>query len=203
MRATELVAYITQKLPIAIISGRVTLGCAEVVAHRDHVVRLLGFLRDEPALQFSFFVSVTGVDWMDQRDDRFEVVYHLRSFLNLGKGTVSDPCGSLIRVKTPVPEDDAVVDSVTHLWPGANFMERECWDMLGIAFKDHPNLARILMYDEFKGHPLRKDYPVQGKQPRVALRAPEVENTARMMQRPSLGGGLIQITRRHTQSGGA
>jgi NADH:ubiquinone oxidoreductase subunit C len=65
-------------------------------------------------------------------------------------------------------------------------MEREAWDMFGVEFRGHPNLRRILMYDEFQGYPLRKDYPVQGKQPRIPLRAPEVRNTAADMKRAEL-----------------
>ena len=85
-----------------------------------------------------------------------------------------------------VPENDPVVDSMVELWPGADFMEREVWDMYGIKFKGHPDLRRILMYDEFVGHPLRKDYPVQAKQPRVPLLNPEVRNTAVDMKRAAL-----------------
>jgi len=73
-------------------------------------------------------------------------------------------------VRVPVPEDDAAVESLTPLWRGANFLEREVWDLYGIRFTDHPDLRRILLYDEFQGHPLRKDYPVNLCQPRVAER---------------------------------
>jgi len=127
-------------------------------------------------------MSVTGVDWMDSRDDRYEVVYHLLSMSTLAR----------LRVKAALPEHKPEVSTLTSLWHSANFMEREAWDMLGIVFTGHPDLRRILMYDEFKGHPLRKDYPLQGKQPRVALRYPEVENTARQMVR----SGLVAINKK-------
>jgi NADH-quinone oxidoreductase subunit C len=91
-----------------------------------------------------------------------------------------------VTVKVPVSESNPEVSSVVSLWAGASFLEREVWDMFGIKFTGHPDLRRILMYEEFVGHPLRKDYPVQGKQPRIPLRAPEVENTARRMSRPDL-----------------
>lgn len=133
-------------------------------------------LKEDADLAFNMLLSVTAVDWMDNRDDRFEVVYHLLSLKNYGR----------LRVKVNLPEHKPEIDSVAGLWQSANFMEREAWDMLGIVFKGHPDLRRILMYEEFKGHPLRKDYPVQAKQPRVAMRSPEVENTARQMQRPEL-----------------
>jgi NADH-quinone oxidoreductase subunit C len=122
------------------------------------------------------FISVTAIDWMDSREERYEVIYHL---LSLSQGL-------RIRVRVFVPESDASLESVQDIWAGANFMEREVWDMYGVAFKGHPDLRRILMYDEFKGHPLRKDYPVQGKQPRIPLRAPEVRNTAVDMKRSEL-----------------
>ena len=124
-------------------------------------------------------IDVTGVDWLDSRPHRFEVVYQLLSLSKTYRLTV----------KVPLSEDRPEVASATSLWHGANFLEREVWDMFGIRFVGHPDLRRILMYDEFVGHPLRKDYPVQGKQPRIPLRYPEVENTARLMLR----GDLVTI----------
>ncbi len=132
--------------------------------------------KEAAALRFNMLVDVTAVDWMDSRPTRFEVVYQLLSLSNLWRLTV----------KVPVSEDKPEVDSATQLWNSANFLEREVWDMFGIRFVGHADLRRILMYEEFVGHPLRKDYPVQGKQPRVPLRMPEVENTARNMTRPDL-----------------
>jgi NADH-quinone oxidoreductase subunit C len=130
-------------------------------------------------------LSVTAVDWMDDRDERFEVVYHLLSLTRKVR----------LRVKCWVSEDEPKVASVSSLWSSADFMERECWDMYGIEFEEHPNLRRILMYDEFVGYPLRKDYPVQAKQPRIPLRSPEVRNTAVDMQREP----LVQISPRKKQ----
>lgn len=132
--------------------------------------------KEDPRLAFNMLVDITAVDWMDAQPERFEVVYQL---LNV-------PLASRLTIKVPVSESTPEVDSATSLWKGANFLEREVFDMFGIRFKGHNDLRRILMYEEFVGHPLRKDYPVQGKQPRIALRAPEVENTARRMQRPDL-----------------
>jgi NADH-quinone oxidoreductase subunit C len=88
---------------------------------------------------------------------RFVVVYHFFSL----------PLKHRLRVEVPLEETDAELDSVTPLWAGANWLEREVWDMFGIRFRGHPNLRRILMYDEFVGHPLRKDYPVNRRQPLI------------------------------------
>jgi NADH-quinone oxidoreductase subunit C len=132
--------------------------------------------KQNPQLGFNLLVDITAVDWMDQRKERFEVVYQLLSI----------PNRSRLTIKVPVSEDSPEVASATSLWSGASFLEREVWDMFGIRFSGHPDLRRILMYEEFVGHPLRKDYPVQGKQPRIPLRGPEVENTARRMIRPDL-----------------
>jgi NADH-quinone oxidoreductase subunit C len=139
-------------------------------------------LRNDPGLQFDMLVDVTAVDWVDQRPERFEVVYHLMNTDTFQR----------LRVKVPVSEDRPEVASMSGIWLSALFLEREVWDMMGIKFIGHPDLRRILMYDEFIGHPLRKDYPLQAKQPRIPLRAPEVENTARKMQRPA----LVQINRK-------
>jgi NADH-quinone oxidoreductase subunit C len=88
---------------------------------------------------------------------RFVIVYHLFS-LSLKHR---------LRVEVPVEEEDPEVDSLTSLWPGADWLEREVWDMFGIRFRGHPNLTRILMYEEFVGHPLRKDYAVNKRQPLI------------------------------------
>jgi len=113
---------------------------------------------------------------MDVREPRFDVVYQLLSIEHLHRLTL----------KIQVGEDNPEVDSVLDLWPAANFIEREVWDMFGIKFKGHGDLRRILMYEEFVGHPLRKDYPKRAKQPRVPLRIPELRNPSADMNREQL-----------------
>lgn len=164
--------------------------CGEVVVHvsKENLISLLTSLRDS-SLQFSMLLDVTAVDWMDQREARFELVYQLLSI----------PTTKRVTVKVQLPEGSPEIESAVPLFRSANFLEREVWDMFGIRFKGHPDLRRILMYEEFKGHPLRKDYPVQGKQPRVPLRRPEVENTARQMKR----GDLVAIRSKKITDGAA
>src|SRR5262245_4431589 len=116
-------------------------------------------------LSFDFPSDITAVDYWRKKEPRFEVVYQIASLKNRSR----------LRIRVPVPENDPVVDSLTPLWQGANFLEREVWDLYGIRFNDHPDLRRILLYDEFQGHPLRKDYPVNLCQPRVPER--HVEGT--------------------------
>jgi len=123
---------------------------------REALLDVLRFLREEPGLSFEFLMDVTAVDYLG-KDPRFEVVYHLYSF----SGNMR------VRIKVGVPEEDPVVESATSIWRGANWFEREVWDMYGIRFEGHPDLRRILMYEEFEGHPLRKDYPIDGRQPTV------------------------------------
>ena len=126
---------------------------------RDAWVPVATFLRDDPELQFNMLIDLFGIDYLEmEREVRFEVVYH---FYSLGKKK------HRVRIRVPVDADDAVVDSIVSEWPGANWFERECWDMFGVAFRGHPNLRRILMYDGFEGHPLRKDYPYNRRQPLI------------------------------------
>jgi NADH-quinone oxidoreductase subunit C len=131
------------------------------VARRDALADLLGRCRDDEALAFDMLVDLTAVDYLRYpgREDgpRFEVVYHLYSLRHQHR----------LRVKVRVDEDDAVVPTVTALWPIANWLEREVWDMFGIRFEGHPDLRRLLMYEEFVGHPLRKDYPIDRRQPLI------------------------------------
>jgi len=147
-----------------------------VRARPDDVLGLLKSCKESSELDFAMLVDITAVDWMDSKANRFEVVYQL---LSISKNR-------RLTIRVELPEDKPQIASASGLWQGANFLEREVWDMFGITFVGHPDLRRILMYEEFKGHPLRKDYPVQGKQPRIPLRAQEVENTARKMQRADL-----------------
>ena len=154
----------------------IELGDLIATVSSSNLTKFLTTCKNSKSLAFNLLSDITAVDWMDHRDDRFEVVYQLLSISKLWRLTV----------KVPVSEIKPEIPSVAPLWGGAMFLEREVWDMFGIQFVGHPDLRRILMYEEFVGHPLRKDYPVQGKQPRIPLRAPEVENTARRMIRPDL-----------------
>jgi NADH-quinone oxidoreductase subunit C len=152
------------------------LGDLTVRVSSANIAEVLRLCKEDHRLRFDLLVDITAVDWMDQRAERFEVVYQLLSL-----STLSRLC-----LKVDLSESKPEIPTATNLWAGANFLEREVWDMFGISFVGHADLRRVLMYEEFVGHPLRKDYPVQGKQPRVPLRAPEVENTARRMLRPDL-----------------
>jgi NADH-quinone oxidoreductase subunit C len=103
------------------------------------------------AAGYNAFQDVTAVDWFPSVP-RFHVVYH----------TCSHKYKEVVRLKVLVDETDPTVDSITPVWPGANYYEREVFDLFGIRFEGHPDLRRIMMPDEWKGHPLRKDYPVEG-----------------------------------------
>ena len=131
------------------------------IVARDALLSVLVWCRDEPALAFDMLTDLTAVDYLQYpgREDgpRFEVVYHLYSV----------PHNHRLRVKVRVEEDDAVVPSAVALWPIANWFEREVWDMFGVRFEGHPDPRRLLMYEEFVGHPLRKDYPIDRRQPLI------------------------------------
>jgi len=108
-------------------------------------------LRDDPACPFNFLSDVTCVDWYPQ-EPRFEVIYHLLSIPNKER----------VRLKVRLDGSSPAIDSVTPVWPAANFFEREVYDLFGVRFDGHPYLRRILMPEDWDGNPLRKDYPVEG-----------------------------------------
>lgn len=149
------------ELADAILSEHRQHGDETVVVARDRLLDVLGFLREDPALDFDMLTDVTAVDHSARRDGprspRFEVVYHLYS---LGRN-------HRVRVKVGVDVGDCEVDSAVSIWPSANWMEREVFDLYGVRFRNHPDLRRILLYEEFEGHPLRKDYPKTGRQPLI------------------------------------
>jgi len=143
-------SYLTQCLPKFIQQFSVLKDELTLYICPSGVVPVLTFLRDHSQCQFKSVIDISGVDF-PEREKRFEVVYHLLSIKHAGR----------IRVKTYAGEADAV-PSATPLFRGADWYEREAWDLFGIFFKDHPDLRRILTDYGFEGHPLRKDFPLTG-----------------------------------------
>jgi NADH-quinone oxidoreductase subunit C len=133
-----------------VIDYKVAYNELTVNAKRDDIVKLMTFLRDDPTCKFVQLSTVCGVDY-PEREERFEVVYHLLSLHN----------NQRMRVKIRTDEE-TTVPSVTGIYPSANWYERETWDMYGIMFDGHPDLRRLLSDYGFQGHPLRKDFPLTG-----------------------------------------
>lgn len=160
------------------------------VIHREGLLPIVRWLKSDAAMSFDFLMDISAVDYLKfgrtlssaptlktpsplpyymtpkptaetwQRgvsndDYRFDVVYHFFSSRHAHR----------LRLRIPLASADPVIDSLTGIWASANWYEREIWDMFGIRFTGHPNLRRILLYEEFKGHPLRKDYPINKRQP--------------------------------------
>ncbi len=151
-------------VPDAAIDPAPSVDMPTIYVDREHIIDVCRQLRDDPSLQFSLLADVTAVDRLPA-EPRFEVVYHLAS---LGEsfalpGAPVAPARRL-RIKVPVPGADPRVPTVTSVYPTAGWPEREVYDLMGLSFDGHPDLRRILMTDEWEGHPLRKDYPVQIRQ---------------------------------------
>ena len=197
MNASSLIQAVSSRFPAAVKASHSYRGDATVIISGEFLLDVARTLKEDPALQMNFLMDLTAVDFstfgtkrspaffsnsgigvspspeIPDQDPwpgppgstnagppgsaRFVVVYHFFS-LSLKHR---------LRVEVPVPEADAEVDSLSSLWAGADWLEREVWDMFGIRFRGHPNLKRILMYDQFVGHPLRKDYPVNKRQPLI------------------------------------
>lgn len=132
--ALEDARYDRNELTLAIAADQIRTACAAL-----------------QAAGYNFLEDMTAVDWFPA-SPRFQLSYHL----------LSHSYKEFIRLRVMVDEADPAVESITPVWPGANFYEREIFDLFGIRFEGHPNLRRIMMPDEWKGHPLRKDYPVEG-----------------------------------------
>jgi NADH-quinone oxidoreductase subunit C len=136
-------------------------GMPTIAIPREQLVETCHALRDIPELRFAFLADMVPVDYLP-REPRFEITYLLAS---LGTGDFGETPRRL-RLKVRVPGgEDATVPSVSSVWPAAGWAEREAYDLFGIHFSDHPDLRRILMPEDWEGFPLRKDYPVQIKQP--------------------------------------
>lgn len=132
-------------------------GDETIVIKPSSLIAIAQFLRDDAEYDMNFLMDLTAVDGLKLGwNPRFQVVYHFFSLKH----------GHRLRVKVPAAEGGSV-PSLTGLWEIANWFERECWDLFGVKFDGHPNLKRILMYEEFVGHPLRKDYPINKRQPLI------------------------------------
>ncbi len=133
------------------------------IVNRHRIFEVCQFLKETAMPRFDFLMDLTAVDYLEMgKRPRFAVIYQLYSMSSHRR----------LRLKAPVPETDPILPTVVPLWNVANWFEREVWDMFGIKFKGHPDLRRILMYEEFKGHPLRKDYPYNKRQPLVSNQLP-------------------------------
>jgi|SRR5579872_5054274 len=156
-----LIDKLKEKFGGAIVESSSALGEDSVVIAREKAEEIFRALHDDGEFAFEFLMDVTGVDWLE-RKPRFDVVYNLKSLSKNHR----------LRVKIRVGAgDDAWTPSVYPVWKSADWLERECYDLFGIQFHGHPDLRRILLYDAFVGHPLRKDYPFQKRQPLV----PEID----------------------------
>ena len=148
-----------EALPDAVLDTHAHVGDATACVDPERVVEVARLLRDDSALEFEMLTDVTAVDYLGE-EPRFEMVYHFYSVAGNRR----------LRIKARVPEEPAEIDSLVDVYASANWMEREVWDLYGIRFKGHPDLRRILLYEQFEGHPLRKDYPKEKRQPLVGPR---------------------------------
>ena len=137
-------------LPGAVSGHAVAHGELTIAAQASEIVKIVTFLRDDPGCEFRSIIDVTAVDW-PSRERRFDVVYHL----------LSPKQNARIRVKIEVAEGEAVT-SIIDVFPGANWFERETYDLYGVPFTGHPDMRRLLTDYGFEGHPLRKDFPLTG-----------------------------------------
>ena len=144
------IAELQAALPGAVRQVSFWVGDWTVIVERERLLEAARHLRDAPSARFDFCSDVTATDW-PPRADRFDIVYCLYSI----------PHRHRLRVKVRAGEQDPV-PSVTAIWPSANWLEREVFDLFGVSFQGHPDLRRILMPDDWQGHPQRKDYPLEG-----------------------------------------
>ena len=146
------------------------------------LVAVLRALRDEFA--FDLLMDLTAIDWAEGASPRFTVVYHLLS---------TTRTGTYIRVAANCAgtDDAPTAPSVVSLWPGANWHERECFDMFGITFEGHPDLRRILMWDGYPYHPLRKEFPLAGIETALPVADIEEETGTRVIAAPMMGGPFV------------
>ncbi|MCA9291096.1 MAG: NADH-quinone oxidoreductase subunit C [Phycisphaerales bacterium] len=141
-------------------------GQTTLIVPPDRAHEILRYLHDDPPCDYDFLADVIGVDYLgypSATPGRFAVVYVLASGAHERRLTVKTYVDPSLDTSGIVPDPALEVDSVTDIWPGAEWPEREVYDMFGIRFRNHPDLRRILMWKDYPGHPLRKDYPLRGR----------------------------------------
>ncbi len=151
---------LSERFPQAVVTTYSTKAGDDIaVVRAETIADVCRFAKTAPEMDFKLLLSVTAVDrlLLPENDPRFEVVYFLRCLSR----------GDRVLLKARVPADRPELPSITGVFRGADWWERMAWDLYGIRFTGHPNLKRIYMYEEFVGHPLRKDYPLRGRQPLV------------------------------------
>ena len=150
-------SLLLEKFPGQVVKSRLFRDEKTIWVKRDKITDILKLLRDSKETAFNYLTDLTAVDLLKlcaPAEERFEIVYALYSMSSFKR----------LRVKAIVPEDDATIDTVERVWPAANWLEREVFDLFGIVFNNHSDLRRIQMPDDWIGHPLRKDYPLGGEQ---------------------------------------
>jgi len=158
MEKEDLIESLRARFPAEVESCTETYGDQTLVVRRDGLRAVMAALRAAP-FDYAVLLDATCVDFL-AAEGRFEMVYHLYSLSRNRR----------LRIKVSLPGANPVVDSLTALWKNADWLEREVFDMFGVAFMGHPDLRRILMYEGFEGHPLRKSYPWRKEQPRIPLK---------------------------------
>ncbi|TLD42723.1 MAG: NADH-ubiquinone oxidoreductase chain C [Candidatus Jettenia ecosi] len=152
---TEFIATaIKSNFPQAIIDSNTFRNELTLTIKKEFIVQVARFLKEDKELHFNFLSDLCGVDRVEA-DGIFEVVYHLYSIDKNHR----------VRLKVPIPSNELSIPTVTDIWRTANWHERETYDMFGITFTGHPDLRKILTPEDFEGYPLRKDYPIDGRQP--------------------------------------
>ena len=151
MENVTLLELISGKFPDAVVETGEGLDQPWVILKKESVAAVCRFLKDNADTKMDYLIDITAVDFLPKAP-RFEVVYHMRSIKH----------GHKLRLKARVEEDDPTVPTVSSIWLTADWHERETFDLMGVKFEGHPNLTRILMTDDWEGHPLRKDYPIKG-----------------------------------------
>jgi NADH/F420H2 dehydrogenase subunit C len=148
----DIAQKIQEKFPSEFVGANEFRSDWTVVVKPDRIVEIARFIRDDSELAFDHLSDIYSVDYPG-REERFEVVYQLNSI----------PKRHRLRLKTGLREDPCEIDSVYPVWKAAGFLEREVYDLMGIRFRNHPDLRRIFLPEDFDGHPLRKEYPTEGK----------------------------------------
>ncbi|KJR40554.1 NADH (or F420H2) dehydrogenase subunit C [Candidatus Magnetoovum chiemensis] len=152
MEPLKIAKEIQEKFPDDVIEIKNFRDQAGITIRNNNIKEIVRYLHDASHLKFDYLRDLCGVDYMNKKEPRFEVVYHFLSLKHF----------CMIRLNAQVSEDALTIDSIVDIYSGANWHERECFDMFGIEFKGHPDLRRILMPEDWDGYPLRKDYPTAG-----------------------------------------